>query len=500
MGLIQEKYFVKFWGLLGGLAALLIWYLPWRFQVNDDEVMMWLVSGAYTGSPESYAVFLHPLLSWGISLLYKFAPGVLWYPLVWFTLTYLSFLVSVAQVNKKLGATLSAQIWVLFLFAFYAHFLFFLQFSIVAGFAVFSGLIARFGNPAEQNDRYSRLYRTDLLILFGFLVRPEVLFLFLAGVTCINVLVFKRVYLYKRSVVPLLLGCIGYGISILWIANANLSHFEQLNRQRSGVFDHPTLQLNKEVFRGKNPELYFFSNGMIDFRSDAKLVEKLPIWKMELDKMRWDWIGPDAVVKSFWTYVQHEHFLLALMAVFFAFSLLVDWRKAFVIAAVLAFGMLALSPFFLIKVQIYALVFLIFMLMSFCFFSIRFHRRGAYLLFISVLVVGIAFHFYAFFHSAVNWVPVDNLKSMLDRLRQDGYEEVFLVGPSNLYSDLLFEPTPGFKVLGWPTLLEKCKGVPASLERAYLVDSATYIYNQAYFENEELLGNQSGLYLLVSKQ
>ena len=89
---------------------------------------------------------------------------------------------------------------------------------------------------------------------------------------------------------------------------------------------------------------------------------------------------------------------------------------------------------------------------------------------------------------------------MLDRFRQDGYEEVFLVGPSNLYSDLLFEPAPGFKVLGWPTLLEKCKGVPASLDRAYLVDSATYIYNKAYFNNEELVGYQSGLYLLVSKQ
>jgi hypothetical protein len=47
MGLKGSDRFVLLWSTIGILAALLIWNLPWRFQFNDDEVMMWLVSGAY---------------------------------------------------------------------------------------------------------------------------------------------------------------------------------------------------------------------------------------------------------------------------------------------------------------------------------------------------------------------------------------------------------------------------------------------------------------------
>jgi|GEM_PF-6032982 len=47
MGLKGSDRFFLAWAVLGGIMTLLIWNLPWRFQVNDDEIMMWLVSGAY---------------------------------------------------------------------------------------------------------------------------------------------------------------------------------------------------------------------------------------------------------------------------------------------------------------------------------------------------------------------------------------------------------------------------------------------------------------------
>jgi hypothetical protein len=65
--------------IFGLLALASVWFLPWRFQVNDDVLMMWLVSGAYTGTPETYAVFIHPILSWIFSRLYAAFPFVNWY-------------------------------------------------------------------------------------------------------------------------------------------------------------------------------------------------------------------------------------------------------------------------------------------------------------------------------------------------------------------------------------------------------------------------------------
>lgn len=122
---VSTKSFFWFWALLGLASMILIWFLPWRFQTNDDELMMWLVSGAYTGEPESFAVFIHPILSWSFSKLYTFFPAIPWYPLTWFLGMYLSYLVFLDLVSKKNFQQLSFHIWALFLFAFLIHFSFF---------------------------------------------------------------------------------------------------------------------------------------------------------------------------------------------------------------------------------------------------------------------------------------------------------------------------------------------------------------------------------------
>jgi hypothetical protein len=137
---IGARSLFRFWAILGLLAMIVIWFLPWRFQTNDDELMMWLVSGAYTGTPESYAVFIHPILSWYFSKLYTFFPSVPWYPLSWFAVMYLSYLVFLNLVWKKNSELIMKQIWSLFLFAFLIHFTFSLQFSIVSAFAVSAGI------------------------------------------------------------------------------------------------------------------------------------------------------------------------------------------------------------------------------------------------------------------------------------------------------------------------------------------------------------------------
>ena len=92
MELTASKKFMFAWLSIGAVALSIVALLPWRFQVNDDVIMMWLVSGAYTGTPEPYAVFIHPVLSWVFSKLYIGFPLFPWYESVWFLGIYFSFI------------------------------------------------------------------------------------------------------------------------------------------------------------------------------------------------------------------------------------------------------------------------------------------------------------------------------------------------------------------------------------------------------------------------
>ena len=107
--------------MLAGIAVLTVSFLPWRFQLNDDMIMMWLVRGDYSGQPESYAVFIHPILSWTFAELYTLIPGVNWYPLTWFLVMYSSFLVFVNGIHTHLPKYLATFLSLLLL-AFFIHF------------------------------------------------------------------------------------------------------------------------------------------------------------------------------------------------------------------------------------------------------------------------------------------------------------------------------------------------------------------------------------------
>src|SRR5690606_39658298 len=64
---------------------------PFIFETNDDTKMMMLVSGMFSGVPEDYGVFIHPLLSLFLSELYALNAAVPWYPLIWFAFVFMAY-------------------------------------------------------------------------------------------------------------------------------------------------------------------------------------------------------------------------------------------------------------------------------------------------------------------------------------------------------------------------------------------------------------------------
>ena len=50
-----------------------------KYEVSDDFIMEMVVSGAYTGSPSSFIMFMHPMIGIVLSMLYTFIATINWY-------------------------------------------------------------------------------------------------------------------------------------------------------------------------------------------------------------------------------------------------------------------------------------------------------------------------------------------------------------------------------------------------------------------------------------
>lgn len=479
----RERFFssIQFWIGLGFLSVGMIWFLPWRFQVNDDEVMMWLVSGAYSGTPESYAVFLHPFLSASFSALYSWVPVVPWYPLTWFALLFLSYALLIQSVRVFLGPSPKRMIWNLLLWSALIHFTFFLQFSIVAAYCIAAGLIYRLMQNRSTAKKAFQFFPSDLLLLVGILIRWEV------GVVLIGagfglILVFEKgKKSVKASVLPLIFLALALVTHTLWIKRAGLEQFTELNRLRSQVFDHPMLQLQKEYWSESDPELYHFSNGLQDFQSGELHEKTLLDWKEKLDSSRNGFISPGYFIRSWVTFVRHEHFFLFLISMLLVLVFL-EKKKPMLWSLFWVFlGFWVLAPFYLLKIQVFVLSFFLILILQLYWASPKVQAPiPIYQGIKALLILGIAWHLVSIFSSGKNIPENNEIREVLSEL--EGLSEVYLIGENKWYHSMVLENPLPFKVLGWSSLLESVDPNPISDKKAFLVQNKTYFPNESYFQ------------------
>lgn len=245
--------------------------------------MMWLVSGAYTGTPESYAVFIHPILSWTFSKLYTFAPIVPWYPLTWFLVILLSFIALILSLNhSKIGLN-EKNILALFCLCLFLHFALFLQFTIVAGIAGFSGVFLLHG--FNLNKTISITLLSLILMTLSILIRWESFVLISLGFG-FYLLIFNSLNDILKSLkwflLPCLLLVLLLGTKTLWEKQSEYSDFIQYNKARAAVSDHPiSYQLALENKLEADSKWFFFSQWMMEDEGFS-LIE-LEERKTELD-------------------------------------------------------------------------------------------------------------------------------------------------------------------------------------------------------------------------
>lgn len=269
------------------LPITVIWFLPWRFQTNDDVIMMWLVSGAYTGEPEPYAVFIHPWLSYFLSRFYYPFPEINWYGLTWFAIILFSGILLIGKI-KRLGAS---QDWKsvlnLFVLMISIHLCVFPQFTLVAGFAAFSGMSRFFerGNALIT----SRLLGL-ILIFLALMVRLESVALIGIGWAWSELIfpIQSRVKAVSLAVIISILAVSTFvGKRIYEQKNVEPS-FLEFNRARAKVIDHPSFvsHYSTIVFE-PNSDWFFFSRWI--FEELPIDLDQLTKKKEELDQRLFTW-------------------------------------------------------------------------------------------------------------------------------------------------------------------------------------------------------------------
>lgn len=428
MELINRKKFVFFWLGIGALSLIIVAFFPWRFQVNDDVLMMWLVSGAYTGTPESYAIFLHPLLSWGFSKVYSSFPSIYWYEFIWFFSIYLSFALLICRISKIKTSRLTIDPLAFFILLISLHFGIFPQFTYVAGFAAFAALVILTHNESDSPNALA-----FVLLALAIMIRWESAVLIFLGYLFYIFATREKICslkFFRKFDKIILLFTILLGSKLIYEINSPYSDFLKFNRIRAAVIDHPVFYQevkNKEIPEGSG--LFFFSRWYFEDPgiTEADLREK----KRDLDTEFWSF---DYTLESFvrlWEFQRIEAFKSFLILGILFFLFLTIKRSPFLLLFFVSWMLffLIFNHFYLIHGRVNILFFLCLLFPVFRVDCIHFERRWVVIIAL-IFSVALGFHFFNFLKEAKGRAIMDseftalqNLLSPSIPLIVEGYSE-----------------------------------------------------------------------------
>lgn len=264
----------------------LFFLIPWRFQTNDDVIIMWLVSGAYTGVSETYAVFIHPYLSWSLAQIYDAYPQFNWYGLSWYITISISVLLVLNRILSDIASPKWKAFWASFIFILGFHFCLFPQFTLVAGLAGYSGMYCLSGNRRNYLEKGISI----ILIVIGVMIRWESVALVMIGWVWSSFIfsIDNRKVLFQNLLLVVAIFLTLLGLKLDYEQRFVESDFLAFNKARAGVIDHPVFVesiRNEEVSR--ESDWFYFGRWM--FEELPIDIERLKSKKIELDKQLYTW-------------------------------------------------------------------------------------------------------------------------------------------------------------------------------------------------------------------
>lgn len=243
--------------LLAAVVFLVIYkFIPIVYSTNDDRMIAEIVSGQFTGKPESYGIQMTFGFTWFLSKLYELARGFNWYGIVLIGVQIFSFgavLYRLQSFMEKVQGKIYVLAAAIFLYVglwlkVYVQ----LTYTTTAAFV---GMAAIFWYATSKTN-WKNLLMAVLLANIAFSIRPNVFYLFVPAT--------GLVYLYKligkKELKKLTIGApfvILAVTAVLFVINATAyskegwKEFKDFFDVRTDVYDYYDLRPY-----GENPELY----------------------------------------------------------------------------------------------------------------------------------------------------------------------------------------------------------------------------------------------------
>lgn len=255
--------------VIGCMALFVGLRFDYYYQANDDVYIKNILSGVYTGTPESHNIQMHYPLSLLLSLVYRLAPALpiygLFLCLCHYGSCFLIILRSLKGIKSRSARILTALAEGMFATGLLLAELVFMQYTVtaamLAGAAVFRFYTADAG--VRPGEYIKANIGNVLLVILAYLVRSEMLLLLLPLICVAGFFrwmsekpVFTKANAVKYlSVFGLILAGLGIsqGIHMLAYGSGGWPVFNEFFDERTQLYDYqfiPSYEENKAFYKG----------------------------------------------------------------------------------------------------------------------------------------------------------------------------------------------------------------------------------------------------------
>lgn len=231
------------------LVIVTLFFIPIRFEENDDVVMLLLASGNYTGQFESNLIFINPLYGKIVSFFYCISSDFEWYTLLfvafhWISLGIISTKLLEMKVSKVVKITL-----ILFFSVIGVNFLMYLQFTTVA---MFLSIAVFFMCSFDYSKKMISIVPILILSLAS-LIRPEIVLLLTVSIFpffLINSIRYKNYFKLGISISLVLLPILSMQLRDKLLISQEWIEATTYNRLRAEVTDNINADYAYDNYKG----------------------------------------------------------------------------------------------------------------------------------------------------------------------------------------------------------------------------------------------------------
>lgn len=164
------------------LALLLLFAFSgcMKYEVSDDFIMEMIVSGAYTGSPSPFIMFMHPIIGIVLSILYTFIATINWYFIFQITVIFTSLCILSYTFLKYRKDNLGILLFMIFLLFLSNDLYLLVQFTKTATLSLCAGCILMLSNILDRNTMNKKEIALGILLFcVGYMIRNKCIYIVL---------------------------------------------------------------------------------------------------------------------------------------------------------------------------------------------------------------------------------------------------------------------------------------------------------------------------------